>query len=56
MLRKLLRYCRIHENKIFFHEKINLKLFEICFFYFQKNLETFRRKPGILIPDQYLIV
>ena len=59
MLRKLLGFDRMHENKTFvfcfLKEKINLKILKF-FFNFQKKLETFRRKSGILIPDLYLMV
>jgi hypothetical protein len=51
MLGKLLGFSRMHENKIFFFyfERGNL-IFQ------KKKLEIFWRKPGILIPDLYLIV
>jgi hypothetical protein len=49
MLRKLLRFDHMHENKILFfcflRREIDLKVLK---------LEMFWRKLGILIPDQYL--
>jgi hypothetical protein len=57
MLGNILGFGRMHENKTFFFvflkEEINLKYLR---FFFKKNLEIFWRKPGILIPDLYLIV
>jgi hypothetical protein len=50
MLEKLLEFDCMQENKkkLFFKEEINLNFFRDVFEFF-KFLETFRRKPGILI-------
>jgi len=57
MLGNILGFGRMHENKTFFFvflkEEINLKYLR---FFLKKKLEIFWRKPGILIPDLYLIV
>jgi hypothetical protein len=59
MLRKILGFGCMHENKFFFFlkGKINLRVFEIFF----KNVlnffkKIFQRKPGILILNLYFTV
>jgi len=56
MLRKLLGFGCMYENIFFLKKEINLKIFRFFFEFFIKILETFRRKPGILIPYMYLTV